>query len=139
MQCSSKINRYLTGSLMYTNVEVKHCCRCHLFNPFMPSGFFYLNSLNMFISYIRGVWLVLLLSCFIEISELNANSVDYDQTPHSAASDLGLHCLSVSLKWDARLKKVKFCIFRLRFDGVIDACDIQNCNADKSNTKFPCS
>ena len=34
---------------------------------------------------------------------LNANSVDLDQTPRSAASDLGLHCLSMSLLWDARL------------------------------------
>ena len=28
---------------------------------------------------------------------------DPDQTPRSAASDLGLHCLPVSQKWDARL------------------------------------
>ena len=27
---------------------------------------------------------------------VNANSVDPDQTPRSAASDLGLHCLSLS-------------------------------------------
>ena len=27
--------------------------------------------------------------------------------PHSAASDLGLHCLPMSLLWDARLKWVK--------------------------------
>ena len=26
------------------------------FNPFMPSGFFYFNSLDRFTSYIRGVW-----------------------------------------------------------------------------------
>ena len=44
----------------------------------------------------------IILSCFIEISELNANSVDPDQTPHSAASDLGLHCFPVSLSWDSR-------------------------------------
>ena len=43
------------------------------------------------------------MSCFVEISELNANSVDPDQTLHSAASDLGLHCLPASLLWDARL------------------------------------
>ena len=50
----------------------------------------------------------LLLSCFVEISELNANSVDPDQAPHSAASDLGLHGLPVSLLWDARLIWVQF-------------------------------
>ena len=27
--------------------------------------------------------------------------------PHSAASDLGLHCLAMSLLWDAKLKRVK--------------------------------
>ena len=32
-----------------------------------------------------------------------ANSVDPDQTPRSAASDLGLHCLPMSQKRDARL------------------------------------
>ena len=35
---------------------------------------------------------------------LNANSIDPDQTPRSAASDLGLHCLHMSHLWDARLK-----------------------------------
>ena len=49
----------------------------------------------------------LLLSCFEETSELNANSVDPDQTPCSAASDLGLHFLPMSLLFDARLKWVK--------------------------------
>ena len=44
---------------------------------------------------------------FIEISELNANSVDPYQTLHSAASDQGLYCLQMSLLWDARLIWVK--------------------------------
>ena len=65
----------------------------------------YRNSLDRSISNTRGVWLVYLLPCFIEIPVFNANSVDPDQTPRSAASDLGLHCLPVSLFiWDARLK-----------------------------------
>ena len=33
--------------------------------------------------------------------------MDPDQTPRSAASDLGLRCLPMSLIWDARLKWVK--------------------------------
>ena len=49
---------------------------------------------------------ILLIPCFIEIPVFNANSVDRDQTPRSAASDLGLHCLSMSLLGDARLKWV---------------------------------
>ena len=44
---------------------------------------------------------------FLEIPIFNANSVYPDQTPRSAASDLGLHCLQMSHLWDARLKWVK--------------------------------
>ena len=43
--------------------------------------------------------LFLVLSCFIEISVFNANSVDPDQTPHSAYC---LACLPVSLIWGSR-------------------------------------
>ena len=63
-----------------------------MFNPFMQSGLFYLNCFN-----IRNVWLFLLLPCFIEIPVINANSVDPDQMTCSAGSDLGLHCLQMSL------------------------------------------
>ena len=48
-----------------------------------------------------------LLPCFIEIPLFNVNSVDSDQTPHSAASDLGLHCLPMSILRDTRHKWVK--------------------------------
>ena len=30
------------------------------------------------------------------MAKLFANSGDFDQTPHSAVSDLGLHCLSIT-------------------------------------------
>ena len=69
----------------------------------MPYGFFFLNSLDRSISYIRSVWLAFIITMFVEISELNANSVDPDQTPRSVAFDLGLHCLPMFLSWDARL------------------------------------
>ena len=38
---------------------------------------------------------------------VNANSVDPDQTPHSATSDLGLHCLPKSHLWEATLNGLK--------------------------------
>ena len=55
----------------------------------------------------------LLLSGFIEIPVLNANSADPDQTPRSVAPGRGLQCLLMSHLWDARLKCVKhlFSIF----------------------------
>ena len=40
------------------------------------------------------------MTCFIEIPEFKANSVDPDQTPRSVASVLGLHCLPMSLLWN---------------------------------------
>ena len=46
----------------------------------------------------RGVWC----TCF-----LLANSEDPDQTPRSVESDLGLHCLPMSKKWEAMLIWVK--------------------------------
>ena len=73
----------------------------------MPNELFYKHSLDRSISNIRGVWLVLILPCFIEIHVFKANSADPDQTPRSAASDLSLHCLQLSHLWDARLKWVK--------------------------------
>ena len=42
-----------------------------------------------------------MLSCFKEISVFNANMVYFDQTPRSAASDLDLLCLQVTLLWEA--------------------------------------
>ena len=64
----------------------------------MPNGLSYLNYLDRSISYIRGVWLIFI----IIMSELNANRVEPEQTPRSAASDLGLDCFP-SVLWDARL------------------------------------
>ena len=66
----------------------------------MPSGLFFCSSLDRFIFNRRR-------SCFVllpylkEIHVFNANSVDPDQTLRSAASDLSLNCLPISLLWDA--------------------------------------
>ena len=40
------------------------------------------------------------------MAKLFANSEDPDQTPHSTASDLGLHCLPISLLRISRLQWV---------------------------------
>ena len=41
------------------------------------------------------------------MAEIFANSEDPDQTPHSAASDLGLHCLPITLLGISRLQWLK--------------------------------
>ena len=70
----------------------------------MPSGLFYLNSLDQSIYNKRVIWLFLYIPCFVEISVFYAKRVDADQMPRFAASDLGLHCLSMSLVWGTRHK-----------------------------------
>ena len=66
--------------------------------PFMPNGIFYLHFSDRSISNVRVVRLrfdhVLLKFLY------NVNSVDPDQTPRSAASDLGLTVLPMSFLWD---------------------------------------
>ena len=49
----------------------------------------------------------------MEIPVLNANSVDPDETPQSAASDLGQHCLPMSIFWKdtCRHKWIKLGLF----------------------------
>ena len=48
--------------------HVSYTCQVNPFisidNPFMPSGHFYLKSLDKSISYIRGVWLVFITIMF---------------------------------------------------------------------------
>ena len=41
------------------------------------------------------------------MTKLFANSGDPDQTPCSALSDLGLHCLPITLLWVSQLQWVK--------------------------------
>ena len=65
----------------------------------MSSGHFYFNFLVWFIPILQVSGWFLLLPSLIEISFLFANSIDSDQTPRSAASDLGLYCLLMSLLW----------------------------------------
>ena len=88
----------------------------------MSSGFLYQNSFNgsIFNSRVSGYFLLLHVLCFIEIHAFHANRVDPDQMLHSAASDLGPHCLIITLYWVSGLKWVKatffsskqyFCIF----------------------------
>ena len=47
-----------------------------------------------------------LLSYFVGISELYANNVDHNRTPCSAASELGVHYLLMSVLWYAGLELV---------------------------------
>ena len=50
--------------------------------------------------------------------ELFANSGDPDQTPHSATSDLGLHCLPITLLGVSRLQWVNKSCDTVAIDSV---------------------
>ena len=54
-----------------------------------------------------------------------AHCVDPDQMPHSAESDLGLHCLPMHLLWDAKQESGKNLMFLKLF---------QPCYEDNSST-----
>ena len=64
----------------------------------MQNGLFYLYSLDRSINFLYKVsgWFSLI-PPFVEISVFKANSVDIDQMLQYAVSDLGLHCLPMSL------------------------------------------
>ena len=63
----------------------------------------------------------LALPFILEFSLLDANGADPDQTPRSAASDLGLHCLQMSLLWDTWYKwaKIMFSSYILRYSMIL--------------------
>ena len=63
----------------------------------MPSGLFYLNSLDRSIASRKSVWLIFYYHHVLEIPVFNANIVNPDQTPHYAVSDLVLHRLPINL------------------------------------------
>ena len=76
-------------------------------NPYLPNGLFHPYILDKSISSFRGIWSTFSSLFHFLLKILYANSADPDQTPRSAASDLGLHCLHRSQKGDARLIWVK--------------------------------
>ena len=77
---------------------MKKCGLLQLCKPCTASELFYHNSLDqsIFIRRVSGYFLLLL---YVKENPVNANSVYLDQTPHSdsVASDLGLHCLPITL------------------------------------------
>ena len=81
----------------------------------MPSGFFFPLSSDRSISSIWGIGLFFFCTMYNTNLEFHANSVNPTQTPHTVPSDtphtaasyLGLHCVLMSHLWDAWLKWVK--------------------------------
>ena len=71
-------------------------------NPLYTGGVFHCHMLDEYICQLRGVGSILLLLVYIWQKILLANNVDLDKWPHYVGSDLGPHCLSVTLLRDSR-------------------------------------
>ena len=74
-----------------------------LFNPVKLNGNSLYYYLEQSISVLRDVGWYFSFLFKMKENIIEANSGDPDQMPHSAASDLGLHCLTMSHKKDALL------------------------------------
>ena len=64
-------------------------------NTLYIAGLFHCYVLDESICHFRDVWSTLSLLFLMEI--LSANNVDPDQMPHHLASDLGQHCIPITL------------------------------------------
>ena len=74
-------------------------------NPFIPYEIFYLRSLDGSFFKYKGCQVTFLLTqYFLEIPVVNAKQCRPWSDATFAASDLGLHCLPMSILWDARHK-----------------------------------
>ena len=66
-------------------------------NPVYTGGLFHCYMLDEFICHFRSVGSVVLFLFYLLWKILLAKDVDPDQMPHYVASDLGLHCLPMTL------------------------------------------
>ena len=74
----------------------------------MPNGISLFYQLEQSISVLRDAGQYFHFNSTFQYYNLSANSGDPDQTPHSVLSDLGLHCLPMSHKMDARFIWVNY-------------------------------
>ena len=79
----------------------------HLLNPLYTGRLFCCYVLDECICHFRGVWSFLSLLFYFLWKILLVSNVDPDQTPHHVASDLGLHCLPMTLLQFSRKEWVK--------------------------------
>ena len=73
------------------------CFTGSVLNPLYTNGHIHCYMLDESICYFRGVVSILSPLFYFRWKILLANNVDPDQMPHYVASDLGLHCLPMTL------------------------------------------
>ena len=98
---------YLQGLLATTSIPFTVICRIIWLrkgmisfdnvNPLYTGRLFYCYMLDESICHFRGIRSILSLVFYFWWKILLANTVDPDQTQHYVASDLGLHCMPMTL------------------------------------------
>ena len=78
--------------------NVVECLSLYCVNPFMFGNLFCSSNLNLSIKR-KGMSALSIFKPFHRNGKFPAKSADLDQTPHSVASNLGLHCLPMSILW----------------------------------------
>ena len=84
-QYNNNINLLYTGRLFHWYTLDESICHFHWY------------ILDQSICHFRGIRSILSLLFYFLWKTLLANSVDPDQMPHYVASDLGMHCLPITL------------------------------------------
>ena len=116
MLCFVIVVAFLLGSRLYVRHNVRRCLFTR-YGSLSCSCSKMLTHLCRMDSFTSSLWTdpfpkdevsvyFLILPGFVETHAYNANSVDPDQTLRSAASDLGLQCLPMSLLLETRHKWV---------------------------------
>ena len=85
-------------------VKANYAANLLLFNPYFDEWIFHHYQLNESTFIFRGVRCDFYFLFNFSMKFLQANRIAPDGTPRSAASHLGLYCLPMSHKRDARLK-----------------------------------
>ena len=85
---------------------------------------------------VSGIGSILLLLFYFGWKILIANNVDPDQMPHFVASDLGLHCLPMTLSWFTSKNGLNWKNMILQYSNASRRCRL---NGNQSTLAPDCS
>ena len=100
---------FFLRSCLNCTVEFVYCTDCHYINPYLTNGFSHRLDESTFI--VTGARCDFYFLSHFSLNFLFANRIAPDGTSRSAASHLGLFCLPMSHKRNARLKRVNGLVF----------------------------
>ena len=96
-QYNNNINLLYTGRFFHWYMLDESICDFHWYMLDESICDFHWYMLDESICHFRGIRSIISLLFYFRWKTLLANSVDPDQMPHYMASDLGIHCLPITL------------------------------------------